>query len=93
MTIAEPPARALPDGVVADLGFDLGIAHPRVIVPRGVVGAHVLEAEPVIIVQIEPGFRRAEVTGPDAAGVVARPHRRAGRSLENRVGQKAPHRN
>jgi hypothetical protein len=51
-----------------------------------------LKAKPVIIVQIEPGFRRAEITAGDAAGVIARPHRRVGRRLENRIGQKTPHR-
>src|SRR5260370_382386 len=51
-----------------------------------------IEAKPVIIVQIEPGFGRTEITAADAAGVVARPHRRVGRGLENRIGQKTPHR-
>src|SRR5271166_7153921 len=37
VAITQPPARALPDGVVADLGLDLGITHPCVIVPRRVV--------------------------------------------------------
>ena len=87
MTVTQPPTRALPDGVVADLGFDLGIAHPRIIIPRGVVGAHVLEAEPVLIVQVEPGFRRAKTPAGDAAGLIARPHRRVGCRLESRIEQ------
>ena len=46
----------------------------------------------MIIVKVEPGFRRAEFTAADAAGVVTRPRRRVARSLENRIGQKTTHR-
>src|SRR5690242_6609585 len=50
-----------------------------------------LEAKPMIIVQIEPGFRRAEITDAYAAGVVAQPNRWVGLSLKNWIGQKTPH--
>src|SRR5262249_60658300 len=90
VTVPQPPARALPYGIVADLRLDLGIAHPRVIVPCGVVGAYVFEAKPIIVVQIQPGFRRAKVTAGDAAGVVAQPHRRRGRPGQGGGAAKTP---
>src|SRR6185437_10447820 len=45
---AEGPARPLPGGIVADLGLDLRLAHPGIVVPRRVVGADMVEAEPEI---------------------------------------------
>src|SRR6516164_1429511 len=68
VAISEAPARALPDRVMADLSFNLAVAHPGIIIPGGIVGANVREAEPVIIVEREPGFRRAEFPARNAAG-------------------------
>src|SRR5215831_2171455 len=85
MADTQPPARALPNRVMADVGFNLGIAHPRVVIPRGVVGANVLETKPVIVAEIEPGFGRTIIPPGDAAGMVATTHRRTVRRLENGI--------
>src|SRR5438874_8059747 len=61
VTLAELPSRALPHRVVADLGLDLRLAHPGIVVPGGVVGADMLEAEPVVALQFETPFGRAEL--------------------------------
>src|SRR5436190_8297805 len=71
VALAELPSRALPHRVVADLGLDLCLAHPGIVVPGGVVGAHMLEAEPVVALQFETRFGRAELAAGRAAGTVA----------------------
>src|SRR5437588_8078308 len=75
VALAEPPARALPHRVAPDLGLDLGIAHPAVVVPGEVVGPHMLKAEPVIAVEFQPRPGRTEVTAGITAGVVAQVRR------------------
>src|SRR4029077_11449611 len=37
------PARALPDGVLANFSLNLAIAHPGIVIPRGVVGADMVK--------------------------------------------------
>src|SRR5579872_3768429 len=76
VALAELPARPLPDRVATDFGFDLGFAHPGVVIPRGVVGADMVEAEPVVIVELDARPRCAEIPGDFATGVVAQPSRR-----------------
>ena len=61
MALAELPARALPDRVAADFGLDLGVVHPGIVVPGRIVGAHMLEAEPVVAVEFEPRAGRAKI--------------------------------
>src|SRR5215813_4476145 len=92
VAISETPARTLPDRVVTDLGFDLAVVHPGIIIPRGIVSTNVIEAEPVIIVQLEPRFRRTELPAGDAAGMIARPHRGVGLRREYGIEKQAPHR-
>src|SRR5262249_27514731 len=83
--IPQPPARALPDGVVADLGFDFGVAHPGIVIPGRIVSANMLQAEPVIVAQIEPRFGRSELAASDTAGMIASAHRGLGRRLEQGI--------
>src|SRR5262249_50768370 len=71
VTIPQAPARALPNRIAPDLGLDLAIAHAGIVVPRRIVGADVIEAEPVVVAKIEPGFRRAELATGNATGMVA----------------------
>ena len=71
VTLAELPSRALPHRVVADLGLDLRLAHPGIVIPGGVVGADMLEAEPVVALQFETRFGRAKLAAGRAAGMVA----------------------
>src|SRR5207248_265068 len=51
VALAELPGRPLPNGVTPDLRLDLGFAHPRIIIPRDVVGTYMFKAEPVIGVE------------------------------------------
>src|SRR6516225_7440685 len=89
--ISETPARTLPDRIMADLGFNLAVAHPGIIVPGGIVRANVLEAEPVIIMEREPGFWRAEFPAGNAAGMIASSGRNIGRRRENGIEEQASH--
>src|SRR6516165_5048986 len=89
--ISETPARSLPDRIMADLGFNLAVAHPGIIIPGRIVGANVIEAEPVIIVEREPGFRRTEFPAGNAAGMIASSGRNIGRR-ENGIEERASHR-
>src|SRR6266498_1654610 len=91
VALAELPGRTLPHRVVADLGLDLGLAHSGVVVPGAVVGADMFEAEPVIAVELETRFGRAEVGPGIAAGVVAQAYRRLGLGCKDRVDRYAPH--
>src|SRR5215468_9574982 len=50
---SQPPARTLPDRVVADFGLDLAIAHPRIVIPSRIVSANVLKAEPIVVTQLQ----------------------------------------
>ena len=50
---SQPPARTLPDRVMADLGLDFAIAHPDIVIPSRIVGANMLEAEPIIVLQLQ----------------------------------------
>src|SRR5580704_1692961 len=92
VALAELPRRALPYRVITDLGFDLGFAHPSIVVPRAVVGADMFEAEPVIPVELKTRFGRAEIGPGVAAGVVAQAYRRVRLSREDRIDWNAPHR-
>ena len=56
---AERPGRALPGGVGAKLRLDLAGRHAFVVVPGAVVGAHMLQAEPPVVVQVPPRLGRA----------------------------------
>src|SRR5712692_3999820 len=85
VALAEPPARALPHRVAPDLGLDLGVAHPAVIVPGEVVGAHMLKAEPIVAVEFEPRSGGAEIAAGIAARMVAQPRRRQGLGREHRI--------
>src|SRR5712691_7812619 len=91
VALAEPPARALPHRVAPDLGLDLGVAHPAVVVPREVVGAHMLKAEPVVTVEFEPRPGGAEIAAGIAAGVVAQAGRRQGLGREHGIYRLTPH--
>src|SRR5579883_1810214 len=73
---AKRPSRPLPDRVGADLRLDLGLAHARVVIPGGVIGPHVVEAEPIEGVQLRLRARRPEISVARAARMVARPQRR-----------------
>ena len=60
--LAERPGRALPGGVGAQLRLDLAGRHAFVEVPGGIVGAHVVEAEPPVVAELQraisaPGIR------------------------------------
>src|SRR5438105_9443211 len=92
VALAELPGRALPYRVVADLGFDLGLAHTAIVVPGAVVAADMFEAEPVIAVEFEARSGRAEIGPGIAAGVVAQPYRRVRLGREDRIDRNAPHR-
>jgi hypothetical protein len=85
VAVTQPPAGALPHGVVADLGFDLVVAHSGIVIPGGIVSADVVEAKPVIVMEIEPGFGRTEISAGDAAGMIAKPHRSVGRALKGGI--------
>src|SRR5205823_503484 len=91
VALAELPARPLPNRVVADLGLDLRLAHPGIVIPGGVVGADMLEAEPVVALQFETRFGRAKLAAGGAAGVVAKAYRRFRLGRENRIAHLAPH--
>src|SRR5215472_12889849 len=71
VTISQAPARALPDRVAPDLGLDFAIAHAGIVVPRRIVGADMIEAEPIVVAKFKSGFRRAELSTTNATGVVA----------------------
>src|SRR5262249_54745037 len=64
--------------VGAKLRLDLARGHALIVVPSRIVGAHVLQAEPPIILQISPGFRRTVLACIFTAGHVAGPTRRGG---------------
>src|SRR5215472_12311803 len=91
MPLAELPTRPLPHRVMADLGFDVGVAHPGVVVPGGVVGAYMLKAKPIVMVELEAGFRRAILTPARTARVVACAHRRFWLGRENGIDRLTPH--
>src|SRR6185437_16512642 len=76
---AERPGRALPDRVMPDMGLDLGAAHPGVVIPGGVIGTHMIEAEPVEIVERHSRAWRPELARGGATGMVARSRRNRGR--------------
>src|SRR5207248_3240378 len=84
---AELPARPLPYGVVADLGFDLGVVHPGIVVPGAVIGAHMFEAEPVVTVEFEARFWCAKLAPARAARVLAGAHRRFWLGREDGIGR------
>src|SRR5215469_10996939 len=90
---AQGPGGPLPHRVVANLGLDLGSAHPRVVVPLCVVEAHVIEAEPEEGVERAAGTWCAILAARGTAGMVAEPRRGAcggtGRGFEARAGHLA----
>src|ERR1700722_7371791 len=89
---AERPARPLPHRVASQLGLDLRRAHPGIVVPGGVVGAHMVEAEPVELLQIGARSRRAMLTAGGTARMVAGARRRRGVRLGGGFGKiKAGH--
>src|ERR1700722_6219531 len=67
----ERPSGTLPHRIVADLLFDLVHAHTDIVIPRSVVSAHMVEAEPIELVQGGTRARCAKFTGCDATGVIA----------------------
>src|SRR6516164_10100027 len=89
--ISQPPARTLPNRIMADLGLNLAVVHPRIVIPSGIVGANVLEAKPVIIVEVEPRFRRTEFSSGDTAGMIANPRRGVGVRREDGIEEQASH--
>src|SRR5215469_16332755 len=91
-TVTQSPARTLPDGVMAHLGLDLTVAHPGIIIPSGIVSTNVIKAEPVVIVELKPGFWRAKLPAGNAAGMIARPHRGIGLWGEHGIEEQTPHR-
>ena len=92
VALAKLPARPLPHRVAPDLRLDFRFAHPGIIVPRDVIGTHMFEAEPVIGVEFEPRFRRAEIAAGFASGVFAQARRRHGLGREDGVYRFTPHR-
>jgi hypothetical protein len=70
---------------MADLGFDLVVVHPGIIIPGGIVGADVLETKPVIVVEVEARFGRTEISAGDAAGMIAKPHGSVGCALKGGI--------
>ena len=50
---SQSPARALPDRVVANFSLNLAIAHPGIVIPGGVVGADMVKAEPIVVLQLQ----------------------------------------
>src|SRR5215218_187461 len=70
---AERPDRAAPGRVGADMRLDLLGAEAFEVVPLLVVFAHMLEAEPAILVQPVAGARGAELAGEPAARRFADP--------------------
>ncbi len=91
MPLAEFPARPLPYRIAPDLGFDLALAHAGVIIPRHIVRPDVIEAEPVIAVEFEPRFGRAEIAAGLAPGMIAQAHRRHRFGRKNGIDRLAPH--
>src|SRR5579884_221780 len=92
-TVAHPelPTRPLPYRVAADFSFDLAVAHAGVVVPGGIVGAHVFEAEPVVVVEFEARSGRPEIAAGGAARMVAGAHRSFRFLGKNRVDRQATH--
>src|SRR5690606_29073985 len=68
--------RAVPGHVLAQIGLDLRLAHAGEEIPGAVVGAHVLQAEMVILAQPLARLGRAEITAELAVGPVAQAPRR-----------------
>src|SRR5665213_305121 len=75
-TRAHRPGRALPDRVVADFALDLVGTHAGVVVPRGVVGADMVEAEPVEQMQRRARARGAVLADRIATGMLTNARRR-----------------
>jgi hypothetical protein len=45
----------------------------------------VVETKPVIVMEIEPGFGRTEISAGDAAGMITKPRRSVGRALKGGI--------
>src|SRR5882672_2635061 len=93
VTAAERPGRALPSRVMTDLGFDLGFAHSRVVVPRRIVLADVVEAKPIIKLEARPRTRGAKIAAGGTTGMLANPQLRlrAGRRIDRAFEASAGH--
>src|SRR6266851_4636056 len=91
VALAELPARALPYRVAPDLRLDLRFAHSPIVVPSGIVGTYMFEAEPVVAVEFEPRSGRAEIAAALAARVVAQARRRQGFGREDGICRLTPH--
>jgi hypothetical protein len=76
---------------VADLGLDLGVVHPGIVIPGAVVGPHVLEAEPIVAFELDTRFGRTKLAPARAARMVATADRRFRLGRENRIARVAPH--
>src|SRR6185312_4672870 len=72
---AKRPGWPLPGGVGAELGLHLRRRHAFVVVPRAVVGPHMLQAEPPVLGQAAAGLRSTVFAGGTASGHVAGPSR------------------
>src|SRR4029079_8658595 len=72
----ERPGRPPPGNVGTRVRLDLVLGHPGVVVPTAIVIAHMLEAEPAILVQPVAMARRAEFAAERAAGMLAHPELR-----------------
>src|SRR5439155_27311234 len=81
----------LPRRIMADLGFDLGFAHPHIIIPGRIVFADMIEAKPIIKIEACPRTRRPEVAAGCAARMVARPHLRLWRWIHRALEASAAH--
>ena len=91
MPFAKLPARPLPNRIVADFGFDLRVAHTGVVVPGGVIPAYMVEAEPVVMVELKARLRRAILAASRAARMVTSTYRRLCRGRENGINRLTPH--
>src|SRR5262245_52440946 len=72
---AERPARPLPDGIEANMRFDLLLVHAAVVIPGLVVVADMLQAKHEVVVQPFARFRGTVKPLGRAAGVLAQPDR------------------
>src|SRR5262249_24704840 len=70
---AQRPGGTPGDHVQPPRRFDLLRGHAAIEVPGGVVGANIIEAEPVMLMERIARARRSMLTGGPAAFVVARP--------------------
>src|SRR5262249_9430739 len=71
VTAAERPCRPFPNHIAADMGLDLLGLHAGVVIPGPVVVAHMVQAEPIVVVQPIARLGCAIEPWLGAAGVVA----------------------